>query len=175
MLIHQLYSPENVKRAKYAQIGVVILSALICGYLIVTTVLGMRDIWGAQEMLRRGKRESAELSRQSANDLRRESKYPATCNGGVDAFAVQFSAWANARNIHLDSFVPEGTPSPAQIKVDGSDLGLWNSSKVRVRGSGEYLQVMSLLDKFRCPNAPVQLESFSFQASRTGAKSLGDS
>jgi len=160
----KLYSPENVERVRYAQIGVGVVTIAICGYLAITTVLSLRQGWGAEQALGQARMEFAALSRQAAVERRQEQLQPHPSGGGVDSFAVQMSAWAKARGIYLESLVPEGTPIPTDIAADGVKLGAWNASKVRIKGSGDFHQTMSLLDEFRDARLPVRLESFALQS-----------
>ena len=86
-----IYNHENVQRLRYAQIGATILAAVICGYLSITTVLSMREIWGTDQLLREGKTEAASLSREAASEQRAESRLPPPSSGGVDSLAVQLA------------------------------------------------------------------------------------
>ena len=110
-----LCNMENVRRARYAQIGATVVAACICGYLAITTLATMQEVWSAQRQLRRGKTDVAGLSRQAANERKLESKRPPPSDGGVDSFAVEISRWASERKIRIESFVPEGSPTPAEI------------------------------------------------------------
>ena len=71
----------------------------------------------------------------------------------------------------MESFVPEGAASPTEVSFDGSKLGTWSSSKVRVKGQGDYMRIMGLLDELRVPRLPVQLEAFTLQSAQTGGRS----
>lgn len=172
MLPSQFYSFENVERAKYAQIGVVVISGLICAYLIITTFMGMREVWNTQSALRSGKEESIKLTHE-AKELRQQSNnQPAPDDGGLEQFAVQFSQWAGSRGIKIESLCPEGSSSPTEVKLDNAKLGVWNMNKVRVKGSGLYPQFMSLMTKLTNPGMPVQLESFQIQSCESGRDGL---
>ena len=169
MLPSRFYSIENVERAKYAQIGVAVISCLICAYLIITTVMGMREVWNTQSALRSGKAESIKLTHE-AKELRQQNKNrPAPDNGGLEQFAVQFSQWAGTRGIRIESLAPEGSASPTEVTLDNAKLGVWNTNKVRVKGSGLYPQFMSLMTKLTNPGIPVQLESFQIQSSESSS------
>jgi hypothetical protein len=170
----KLYSPENVERVKYAQIGVVALTVAVCGYLAATALLSLRQVWGAQRALGQARMEFAALSRQASGEQRRERLQPPPSSGGVDSFAVQMSAWAKARGIYVESLVPEGTPVATEIDAEGTKLGTWNASKVRVKGNGDFHQIMSLLDEFRDTRLPARLESFALQSSQQPGKSVVD-
>lgn len=169
MLHPRLYSSDNVKRVKHAQIGVAVLAALVCTYLIGTTLSSLREIWTAEHQLRQGKTDAAALSREAANQRRQVAKQKDLGDGGVDAFAVQLSSWTKQRNIRIESIVPEGAPTVTQVKLDGSDLGTWNANRVRVKGHGEFRKVMDLLNLLGKPLFPAQLSSFRLEAEDRGA------
>jgi len=158
------YNPENARRIRNAQLGVAALSGIVCAYLVATTVMGMRDAWSVRSILRQEKTEVAALSRQEATERRQEAARPRVSAGGVDAFAVLLSEWADARGIRIESVVPEGSPAVTQVKYDSTDLGTWTTSRVRVKGTGQYQRLMDLLDKFRRPGFPAQIASFALQA-----------
>lgn len=164
-MIHpSFYSPENARRIRSAQLGIAALSGIVCTYLVATTAMGMRDAWSVRSLLRQEKTEVAALSRQEATERRQEAARPRPSAGGVDAFAVILSGWADARGIRIESVVPEGSPAVTQVNYDSTDLGTWNTSRVRVKGTGQYHRLMDLLDKFRRPGFPVQIASFGLQA-----------
>ncbi len=108
------------------------LAALVCGYLIVSTVMSVGQVRSAQGMLAREKnsllQEVRDLKRQRLSESRRPLP-----SGGVDAFAVEMTQWARSRNIKLESFVPEGNPISNEVDNGNTKLGVWNASKVRVR------------------------------------------
>ncbi len=170
MLHPRLYSPDNVKRVKQAQIGVAILAALVCTYLIGTTLSSLRDIWTAEQQLRQGKTDAAALSRKAANQRRQAAVQKDLSKGGVDAFAVLISSLAKQRKIHIESVVPEGAPTVTQVKYEESDLGIWNANRVRVKGRGEFWKVMDLLNLLGKPLFPAQLASFRLEAEDQGTK-----
>jgi hypothetical protein len=172
MLPPNLYNRENVERLRYAQLAATGVAVVICGYLVITSLIGVQGTWSAERMLRRAKTEAAGLSREAARERRLEAKLSPPSDSGVDRFAVQFAEWAANREIRVESFVPEGTPTPTEITLDGSRVGLWNANKVRVKGQGGYAELMSLLDEFRNPCMPVQLDSFSLQSACAGDKTL---
>lgn len=164
MLSSKLYSSENVARAKYAQMIAVISAAIICGYLLFTTVFGTREIWQSQAMLKRGKTEKFQLARE-ANQLKaQEAKLTPPANGGVEAFAVELSKWANQRGLQIDSLVPEGAPAASEVTIDNIKLGTWAANQVRIQGQGQFDKFMDLLDQLRRPNMPIQLTSFTLQS-----------
>ena len=163
MAIPGLYEPENMRRMKIAQMAVVVIAIGLSAYMAATSVLSMREVWSAHGSLREAKTEVAELSRQATNQRRNELKYARPEPGGVDSFAVRLSQWARPRNVHIESFAPEGPPMPGEINSDGVKLGAWNTNKVRVKGRGDYRQLMSLLREFEQTTAPVRLESFVLQ------------
>lgn len=164
MLHPRLYSSDNVKRMKHAQISVAVLAAMVCAYLIGTTLSSLREKWTAERQLRQSKTDAAALSREAANLRRQVAKQKGLGEGGVDAFAVQLSSWTKQRNIRIESVVPEGAPTVTQVKQDGSDLGTWNANRVRVKCRGEFWKVMDLLNLLGKPLFPAQLSSFRLEA-----------
>jgi len=161
MLHPSFHRAENIERVRYAQIGVALIAATVCGYLLVTTGLSTKRIWSAERSLRRMKVQSVQLSREVAEMRQREARLPVSDAKGVEAFAVQFAAWAKARGVRVESLVPEGPPAPTAIKADDVELGQWNACRVRVQGRGQFKQLMDLLDQLRDPKTPVQLDSFA--------------
>lgn len=160
----KLYNPENVLKARYAQIIISILAIAISGYLGVSTWASMRSELNTRTLTAKEKMESGQLSRQ-ASLLRNElQERPAPNTGGVERFAVRLSKWADARQVKITSLTPEGTPTESDIKVGETSLGKWNTVQVRVEGEGDYTRVISLLDQFRDPGIPVQLNSFILQS-----------
>jgi len=159
----KLYSPENVERTRFAQIGVTILAVGISAYLGFTAFSGVRDVWTARSVLTAARLESGKLSRQVAAMKRAEAARPKRNDGGVDLLALQLSRWAGEQSVHVESISPQGAPTASDITVDNASLGTWNAVKVRVEGYGDYSGVMGLLGKLRRPGMPVQLESFAFQ------------
>lgn len=166
MPINGLYEPENMQRVKLGQLGVVVLALAIGGYMAAGTVFSLNEVWTAQRSLGAAKTESAELSRDAAKERKAESAYHGPEAAGVDAFAVRFSQWARARAIRVDSYTPEGAPSPSEIVSQDVKLGTWNASKVRIKGHGDYWQLVSLLGEFQTTKAPVRLESFVLQSTQ---------
>lgn len=164
----KLYSPENVDRARYAQIGVLILAVAISGYLVVSTFSGIRQVWNARTLLSSARMESGNLSRQASTLKREEAKQPRRREGGVDVFALQLSRWATEQKVKVEAVTPQGAPVPSDVTVDSASLGTWNAVKVRVEGHGDYSRVIGLLNRFRDPGMPVKLESFSFQSASAG-------
>ena len=167
MISPGIYAPENLKRVRYAQIGLGLVTLTICGYTAAVTLMGVRDVWGVEHSLRAAKSSSAELSRTEAREAKLEAHRPPTDTGGIDSFAVQVSAWARPRHVFIESFSPEGPPIPTDVKSDGTSLGTWNAIKVRVKGHGEFKQLMGLLDEFRRTRAPVRIEAFTLQTATT--------
>ena len=161
----RLYCPENVEKARYAQIAVTVLAVAVSGYLAISTFSGVRQVWNAQSMLTKERVESAGLSREVSAMKRQQEKMPPRSNGGVDAFALQLSHWAAERKIKIEAVTPQGSPVANDVTVGSANLGAWNAVKVRVEGEGDFPRVKGLLDKFRKPGLPVQLESFAFQSS----------
>jgi hypothetical protein len=159
----KLYSPENVERARFAQIAVTILAVGISAYLGYTAFSGVRDVWGARSVLTAARLESGQLSRQAAAMKRDEATRPKRNDGGVDVLALEFSRWANEQGVKVESIAPQGAPTSSDITIDSASLGSWNAVKVRVEGYGDFAGVCGLINKLRRPGMPVQLESFAFQ------------
>lgn len=164
MLIRGLYEPENIKRVRTAHVVVAVLTLVIGGYMAVNTICSLREVWGARSSLNQAKSEAADLSRKAAKECEAETLRAKPDNGGVDAFAVTFAGWAKSKAIYIESFTPEGAPAPSEVASGGVKLGVWNASKVRVKGRGDYRQLMSLLDEFQSTTVPVKLESFALQS-----------
>lgn len=169
MAIHGLYGPENIRRVKLGQTALVVVTLAVSGYMAVTTLLSLHEVSQARRCLVAAKTESAELSRQAALERKAEAERSGPEPRGVDAFAVRFSNWARPRGIRVDSYTPEGAPAPSEVVSQGVKLGVWNASKVRVKGQGDYWQLISLLREFETTRVPVRLESFEFQSSQRGA------
>lgn len=165
MLSPKFCTIENVERIKYVQIAIAVLSAVICGYFIVSGILSMRDIWTANRSLHNEQAECLRISRDMKKLRADEAIMPHLTDGGMEQFAVEFSEWANERGLNVEAVVPEGTSSENEITVGNEKMGTWNSNKLRVQGSGDFEKLANLLDEFRKPQLPVQLESFSFESS----------
>lgn len=164
----RLYCPENVEKARFMQIAVTVLAAVVSGYLAFSAFSGVRQVWNAQSLLTKERTESASLSREVSALKRRQEKMPPRTNGGVDAFALQLSRWAAEQNVRIEAVTPQGGPIANEITVGSASLGTWNAVKVRVEGQGDFQHVKDLLDRFRKPDLPVQLESFAFQSGSNG-------
>ncbi|MCE5315390.1 MAG: hypothetical protein ABFD49_06315 [Armatimonadota bacterium] len=164
MINSRLYTSENVGRANSAKIGTAALTLLVCGYLIVTSALSARDIWGADRALHNERSAAASLSREAGEKRIRDSREPQPMPGGVEIFALAFSRWAAADGVRIESMMPEGAPVESEVSFGDVKLGKWNANKVRVEGEGAYPSLMSLLDRLKDPGMPVQLESFSIRA-----------
>lgn len=159
----KLYSPENVDRARFAQIGVTILAVAISAYLGFTAFSGVREVWSARRVLTAARLQSGQLSRQAAAMKQDEAKRPKRNDGGVDVLALQLSRWAAEQGVTVESIAPQGAPTASDIAIDNASLGTWNAVKVRVEGYGDFSGVVGLLNRLRRPGMPVQLESFAFQ------------
>lgn len=168
----RFYNPENVVRVRYAQIALALVAAVVCGYLAITTVLNMRGVWDAENSLRRAKAEAANLSRQASSEEKREATMPPPRSGGVDSFAVQVAGWARPRGISVESLIPEGSPTITEVAAGGAKLGTWAAHRVRVKGCGEFMQLMSLLDELKTTNTPVRLETFALQSAQSAGRGM---
>lgn len=164
----KLYSPENVERARYAQMAVAGVAIALCLFVVVSTVLGVQRVRRTEGEFHQAVSQSRNLSRAAA-DLRKQAASQAFLSrGGVDAFALQLSRWARENNVDIESISPEGNPGTMEIKLGETKLGTWNAHKVRVNGRGNFMQVMSMLNKLRDPHMPVQLESVLVQGVDSG-------
>ncbi|MEN6355965.1 MAG: hypothetical protein ABFD83_02645 [Armatimonadota bacterium] len=174
MISAKFYTLENVDRAGKARIGAGIVALIICGYLIATSALSMREIWSANKALQKEKSAAISTKREADNKHKRDASEPLAGMGGVESFALTFSQWAKLDGASVESIVPEGPPAASQITLGNVKLGNWNASKVRVQGSGEFTSLTCLLDRLKNPGMPVQLESFSIETSdsRTGKVSF---
>ena len=165
MISPKLQTQENVSRLGYARIGVAIISAGFCGFLIINTVLGLRDIWSAEAGLKAGKSRIFQITR-TLNDMKREDAHLSEMGAtGVDSFAVSFATWAREQGVSVQSLVPEGAPSTSKVTFDDANLGDWDAAKIRVKGDADFGKFVGLLQKLRDPEMPVQLESFGLQSS----------
>ena len=164
----RLYNSRCLSRFRYAQIGAVVLTVGICGYVAITTLSEVRDVWQARQSLARDIAETKTLKREAAHLRKTQAVRPPIRAGGVDSFAVTLAGWARQRGVTVESMAPEGSAAVTEIKVGESNLGTWSANKVRIRGQGAFASVMDLLDEFRVPDMPVQLESFVFQSVRNG-------
>lgn len=167
----KLYTPENLVRINYARMAAMVAAVIICGYLILSSALSFREIWNAERDFRRGKAELSKLTLDASQKRSQDARQKQPSNGGVEQFALAFSQWALARDVHIESLVPEGSPSPAEVSLGSVKLGTWNSSQIRVRGNGQYPQLMSLFDQLRDPGLPVQIQSFSLESTEAGNNS----
>lgn len=170
MISAKLYTPENVDRASKVRIGVGIAALIVCGYLIATSALSVRQIWNADKALSREKKTAFSIKREVNSKCKRDASEPLAGAGGVESFALTFSRWAKQDGASVESIVPEGPPAPTEVKSGSVKLGNWNANRVRVQGSGVFTSLTCLLDRLKDPGMPVQLESFSIETSdsRTG-------
>lgn len=172
MISPRLHNPENVTRLRYARIGVTILCAALSAFLIITAVLSLRNVWSAESALKEGKSRVFQLTR-NLNDMKlQEARRSHARSMGLDSFAVTFSGWARAQGVSVQSIVPEGAPSSSKVTFESADLGEWTACKVRVKGDAEFAKFMNLVEKFRDPEMPVQLESFGLQSTGSGRGSV---
>jgi len=68
----------------------------------------------------------------------------------------------------VESISPEGRAAASEVKVENESLGQWKACRVKLRGRGQYNQVMLFLEDLRNPGIPVQVESFDIQAANGG-------
>ncbi len=171
MLQPKFYTLENVERARYAQYAMTALTILVCGYLIITTSLGTREVWKAESGLRKAKTELANFSRSVSEMKKQEETTKPIYASSIENFAVHISEWARSSGIAIESIIPEGSPVSTNVNIDGANLGCWNANRVRVKGSGDFLPLMIMLDRFHDPGMPVKLESFAFQSNGSSERS----
>ncbi|MCE5321923.1 hypothetical protein LLG46_01250 [bacterium] len=164
MISAKYYTPENVDRAGKARIGAGVVALIICGYLIATSAISMREIWSANKALRKEKSAVISIKRDADIKRNRDASEPLASMGGVESFALAFTCWAKLDGVSVESIVPEGPPAASQITLGKVKLGSWNANKVRVRGNGEFTSLTRLLEKLRNPGMPIQLDSFSIES-----------
>jgi hypothetical protein len=167
-----LYCAENVRRAKYAQVVVAVLTLVLCGFMGIQCGIAMSRVSRAEQLLRKSKADAANLSRELSRQRETEARTALPSVDSLESFAVRFDEWARRERVRVDSFVPEGAPVASEIVVEGARLGLWSAFKVRVKGSGEYESVLRLLDNFRRPEVPAKLDSFALQAASGLSKTV---
>lgn len=167
--VPKIYCTDNVQRAKYAQIGVLVMALAVSGYLGGKTISSVRQVWKSQKMLNAAQEDAVALSRTAATLQRKDAPRMPLHNGGVDVFALQMSRWAADQKINVESVTPQGVPTSSDISVDDVQIGVWDAVKVRVEGTGDYFRVLRLLNQFRNPCMPVKLESFAFQSESSGS------
>ncbi len=163
-----LYSPENVDRARFVQMAVAVVAAGICMFVVVSTVLGIQRVQRTERELRDTVSQSRMLSCTSAALQRKAHRQAVLGRGGVDAFALQLSRWAHENRVDVESISPEGTPGTMEVALGETKLGKWNVNKVRVNGRGDFMAVMSMLQRMQDPQMPVQLESVLVQGVDSG-------
>lgn len=167
-----LYTPENVERAKYAQAVVAAVAVALCLFVLVTTVLGVQRVRNTEAAVREAVSHSRTLSRTSAALKDRAARQARMGRGGVDCFALQLSKWSREDRVEVESLSPEGAPASMDVRVGEITLGKWNVHKVRVAGRGEFTRVMSLLGRFRDPCMPVQMEAVQVTAVDSGISGI---
>jgi len=169
MLPPSSYRAENVQRARYAHIAIAVVAVVFCGYLVLMMMGDLRGLWQARSAERCLKAESVKMAAR-AREAKQQQFEPRRVGigSGLELFAVQMARWTSARHIRMESLTPDGSPTPVDVKVSNSSLGRWKANKVTVQGSGQFGQVMGLMDEFLNPRMPVQLEAFSLQAMSGG-------
>jgi len=166
----KLYTSENLVRANYARIGMIVFTVVICGYLVVSTALSVREIVSADKALHAERKAVNRLQLDASGKRKRDASEPAPSVGGVESFALTFSQWAASYEARIESITPEGAPVPSDVSFGNVKLGTWNASRVRVQGKGNYDSFMSLVERLKSPGMPAKLESFSIETcdSRAG-------
>lgn len=154
------HNPESMARAKNVLFAVIILGVVFGGFMLTSSLIGLRSVREAKLSLKNSKLQFAELSRQSVQ-MRREDLHKHKSSSGLETFALTLSKWADARNVQITSLMPEGTPLETDVEVDGAKLGTWNAGKVRVKGNAAFPNAMGLLSEFHKTDLPIQLDSFS--------------
>lgn len=169
MLPKYLYNPDNVDRSRYAQIGVIALAVVLCGYAFIVLSLDMRALKQSKSSLAQLKLNEKKLMRQSKGSLKDSLTTEAATDAGVERFAADVAGWAKARRVQIESLTPEGSPGTVDVKIEDTPLGQWTSQTLRVQGRGQLNKVMELLDQLRNPIVPSELKSFSLQALNNGS------
>ncbi len=161
------YSVENIELMKRLLIATIVLSVCVSGILLAGTIRTLRELRMTKQSLINGRAELSEIKVQMLKE--NEHNYTQWSKTGVlDSFAVTMSGWAKAGSINLTTLAPEGDPVSTDIEMSGEKLGTWNASRIKVKGTAPYSNVMAFLEDFRSVNAPVRLESFSIDSVDTG-------
>lgn len=164
----KLYTPENVERARYLQMAIASVAITVCVFLLISTVLGVQRVRKTETALHDAVAQSRTLSRSAEQLQKKAASQAFLSRGGVDLFALQLSRWARANNVAVESLSPEGVPATMEVKIGETKLGTWNAHRVRINGRGEFMHVMSMLNQFKDPRMPVQLESMLIQGVDAG-------
>lgn len=163
-----LYSPENVERAKYAQAAVATVAIAVCVFVLVKTVLGVQRVQRTETAVHQAVSQSRTLSRASTALQEKAARQVRMGGGGVDAFALELSNWSREARVDVESLSPEGTPATMDVRLGDTKLGMWTVHKVRINGRGDFTRVMSLLNRLRHPQMAVKLESVLVQGVDSG-------
>lgn len=168
----KLYSPGNVERARYVQIAVAAVAIAVCVFVMVSTVLGVQRVQRTESALDKAVFQCRTLSRAAEKLQEQAASQAFLSRGGVESFALQLSRWSRDSGVDVESLSPEGAPAAMDIKVGETKLGIWNAHKVRINGRGNFVQVMSVLNRLRNPHMPVQLDSVLVQAVDSGISGI---
>lgn len=173
MLRSSLYSVENLGRARYAQIGVIVVAAIACVYFGSAIVGQLNALACSKSALQHFQEESARLSKEASSVATTRLAHSSSGRGGIGPFAVSLASSARAHGIALDSLTPQTTEELKETEIDGISLGRWASSEVRVVGHGKFEGLLDFLDSFRSPRMPMELKSFALQSSGDKSGSVG--
>ncbi len=167
MLPSHVYRVENIPRVRYARIAAAILATLVCAYCAYHVLSEVTSVWTARRTLAQENKKWRSLA-DEAKLLSHANRADTLVRGGIDSFAAQVAARASAESIVVESISPEGRAAASEVKVENESLGQWKACRVKLRGRGQYNQVMLFLEDLRNPGIPVQVESFDIQAANGG-------
>jgi len=159
---------DELSRIRYAY-GFAVAAALVFGgYSIVSGACAVGRAWTAERVLEKHRTQSSSLSAEAKRLGNRDSRPLTPASTGVERFAVQMDAWANAHRVRMVSLTPEGTEESEVVVFEKTRVGRWASDRVNVRGQGQFEEVMDVLEEFSRRPAPLRLESFSLRSVDSG-------
>lgn len=161
----RFYRPENLYRSRYIYAAVIVAAIAVFVYSLTCVVLDSQRLRKSRIALSSVKRDRVQLQNQSMDLQQALSTASATGTGGLVAFAVRISGWAEAHGIKLESLAPQGDEKVNDIKVSGFQVGRWSARIVQLQGRGDLQQVMLLIDQLKMPSVmPVELNKFSLRS-----------
>ncbi len=160
--------PGLIDRIKYLYVSAIALAVVLGGYMLFVGVAGVTVAANTQRALQSRRAESTKLSVQIRSVQSGGSRVISRSSTGVEAFAVQLTAAARAHHVNIESFAPDGIETTASIDFGNTALGEWATNKVNVKGSGQYDQVMDLIEGMSAYSTPLKLESLSLDAVGSG-------
>lgn len=168
MLPSSFCSSDNVRRARQYRIAAIVLTGAVSACIAFSTIAEARGLLRSMASLRVLRAEKARMSGQVKTSELRASSFRSIGNGGVDAFAVQFTGWARTRGVRIDSLNPAGANTALDTAKTDKSLGRWTSEKVKIEGAGSFEKVLGLMEALGSPSMPVQLQSYSMVAIDNG-------